>query len=247
MGRHPKNHSRHQAKHLGWLSLRPCLRGSAVVLGILAVAACTYQPGYKSSPIERSFSWFSYLNGDGLRKDCHAGAPDSYRIVYNGVRDEQVRTYDLKALSGGGASLTIQVFQSQPDVSNIDLTDPLGPWRGKTVQRKIDAGQLAAIRDGLRESGFYDPPPDGTRVYSWDFFWLAAACEKGRFTYNAWARGTPRFAKVALRDPLMGVDTTGIKFNPPRKVELDRDKERERDYYELVITPTGISGQFTPF
>lgn len=219
----------------------------AGVAALLALAGCTYQSGYSDSPFQRSFAWFSYLNGDDLRKGCEAGATNRYRIVYNGVRDEQVRTYDLSAMAGGGATVQMQVFQSSPDVSTIDLTNPLEPWRGKTERRRIDGAQFDAILKGLRESGFYTPPPEGTRVHSWSFFWLVATCENGRFIYNAWAYDTPRFADVALRAPLMAIDTTGVPFNPPREVELSREKKDDRDYYDLVITPDGISGQFTLF
>ncbi len=227
-------------------------RALGAVLAALAVAGCTFQQGYHDNPIQRSMAWYSYLNGDDLRSYCRGGGPDRYRIVYNGIWDEQVRTYDITVdPSGEGAAVVMQVSGSV-DVSEIPLDDPLSPWRGKIARRHIGRGELRAIRDGLHKSGFDTPPPDGTRVYSWSFFWLVAACESGRFQYNAWgydgSYDTPRFDQVALRAPLMAIDTTGVAFNPPRRdVELDRDMERRRDYYELVITPQGIKDQFTPF
>lgn len=233
---------------------RRVLALGAVLVAVL-VSGCTFRPGDRENPIARSMAWYSYLNGDDIRSYCKGGGPDRYRIVYNGIWDEQVRTYDITVdPDGAGAAVVIQVSGSA-DMSEISLGDPLAPWRGKIVHRHIGRGQLRAIRDGLRKSGFDTPPPKGTRLYSWSFFWLAAACESGQFKYNGWGYDgrydTPRFDKVALRKPLMAIDTTGVAFNPPRKdvepypPESTEDKRREN--YELVITPHGIQGQFTPF
>lgn len=214
-----------------------------------AMAACTYQPGYRDNPVARSFAWFSYVNADDLRSSCAAGSPARYRIIYNGKQDEQVRTYDLTATADGGADLVIQVSSAAPDlVGGVSLADPLAPWRGKIERRHIGADAFQAIRGALRESGFYAPPPEDTRVKSWSFFWLAAACEDGKFTYNAWAYPSARFEQVTLKAPLMAVDNTGIAFNPPRPDTYPEREERlERRFYELVITGEGTKGHFTPF
>ncbi len=228
--------------------LRPVRVVAALALAAALVAGCTYRPGHEDNPVTRSFAWFDYLDAKDIRDACRDGAADRYRIVYNGIREEQVRTYDITAAPGGGANLTVQVFQSEPDVSVIQLHDLLGPWRGTTERRTVSAAELEAIRGALRASGFGDPVPSGTRIHSWNFFWVAAACENGRFAYNAWPIGTPRFEQVALREPLMAVDTTGVAFNPPRAdVRLDRDRRDRRDYYEFVVNPNGLSGRFTPF
>ena len=77
----------------------------ALVLGlglVLVLSACTYRAGDEDNPIRRSFSWFSYLNADDLRSACTRGAPERYRIVYNAVWQEQVRTYDFIIHGNGG-------------------------------------------------------------------------------------------------------------------------------------------------
>ncbi len=217
---------------------------------VLGLAGCTYRAGMSDNPVTRSFAWFSYLNADDLRSYCRAGGPDRYRIVYNGNWNEQVRTYDLTADAEGGAEVAIQVFGEANWLgSGVSLGDPLAPWRGKTEKHRIGRGELRDIRDALRASGFDTPPPAGTRVRSWGFFWIAAACESGRFTFNGWAHPSARFDAVKLARPLMAVDKTGVAFNPAREVawRLDKDERESVQHYQLVITPDGIKDNFNPF
>jgi hypothetical protein len=69
-------------------------------LGVLAIlvllGACTYREGGVGNPLTRRFQYFSYLGGDDIRRDCTAGTPARYRLVYNASYLEQVRTYDLR-------------------------------------------------------------------------------------------------------------------------------------------------------
>lgn len=230
--------------------LGPALIGMVMAAVLLAISACSYREGAGDNPITRSFAWFSYLNGDDLRSYCKAGGPDRYRIVYNADWNEQVRTYDLTANADGGADLALQVFGAGNWLgSGVSITDPLAPWRGRAERRVISRGELRAIRDALRASGFDTPPPVGTRVRSWGFFWLVATCEGGRFRYNGWAHPSPRYDAVALMPALKAVDNTGIAFNPAREVDwrLDRDQREHLQHYQLVITPDGIKDNFTPF
>ena len=57
--------------------------GWVPVLFLLA-AACA-SPGPAAGPIARTGGWFSYLGGDDVRRSCQAGAPETYRIAYNGI------------------------------------------------------------------------------------------------------------------------------------------------------------------
>jgi hypothetical protein len=213
----------------------------------MLLAACAYKPGYRDNPFTRSFSWFSYLNADDLRPMCKVGAPDRYRIVYNGRAEEQVRTYDLTVTSTGGADLIVQVSGDADFSQPIPLGDLLSPWRGRIERTTISRSQLGTIHDALRASDFKMPPPRGTRVHSWNFFWLAMACENGQFTYNGWGYDSPRFKQVVLQKPLMAVDPTGIAFNPSRAVEPPEIEAGRHEYYELYVTPSGTKGNFTLF
>jgi hypothetical protein len=224
------------------------VRCLALFVAVLGASGCTYKPGYEDSPVARSFAWFSYLNADDIRSQCSGSGPDRYRIVYNGNTDEQVRTYDITADSGGGGDLKVQVTGVADWAAGVPIDDLLSPWRGRIERRQLSADQLQAIRSALRASGFSTPPPDGTILRSWSFYWLAAACEGGRFTFNGWGYPSDRFARATLAGPLMAVDPTGIAFNPPRDdTRPDQDDRRRQRYYQLVITSEGIRDNFTPF
>ena len=85
-------------------------RFGALAMLVLA-GGCSYQLGGIGNPITRKFQYFSYLDGEDIRRDCVAGAPARYRLVYNANYNEQVRAYDLRRNApGSGASLTTQVF-----------------------------------------------------------------------------------------------------------------------------------------
>ncbi len=211
-------------------------RAVAAVLMLAALGACTYRAGHEDNPITRSFAWFSYLNADDIRGTCRAGAADRLRIVYNAVWEEQVRTYDFTARPGGRARLKLQV-RGDADFSRvIELGDLLGPWRGKTLYADVKAAEMADVRQALRRSGFYQPVPQGTRVESWGFFWVVAACEGGRYRFNVWSYPSKRFERMALIGALKPLDKSGVPFNPPRETwEPDRHDDRIVDRYQLVV------------
>ncbi len=216
-------------------------------LAALALPACAYRAGYEDNPITRSFGWFSYINADDLRSACAPGAPDRYRLIYNAVWQEQVRTYDITA-AGGGAELKAQVRGETDFARPIPLDDLLAPWRPVTVRKRLAAGELRRLRAALHQSGFYVPAPDGTRVASWGFFWVAAACEGGRFYFNAWSYPSPRYDRVRLAGLLGGFDATGIPFNAPRETwRPDWDEQRGVDRYELVVRGNGFADNLKLF
>ena len=229
------------------ISVSIVVRRLALFAAVLGASGCTYKAGYEGNPISRSFAWFSYLNADDIRSQCSGSGPDRYRIVYNGNTDEQVRTYDITAAASGG-NLKVQVTGVADWAAGVPIDDLLSPWRGRIERRQLSADQMQAVRSALRASGFYTPPPRGTILRSWSFYWLAASCEAGKFTFNGWGYPSDRFARVTLAGPLMNVDPTGIAFNPPRDdTRPDQDDRRRQRYYQLVITHEGIRDNFTPF
>lgn len=213
-----------------------------VAAALIGLTACTYRAGDEDSPVQRSFSWFSYLNADDIRASCSKGAPDRYRIVYNAVWQEQLRTYDLRMDRDGGV-LKTKVTGDADFSRPIPLDDLLSPWRGKTVRRRVSRSDVDRLHRALEESGFYRPAPRGTRVQSWGFFWMAAACEDGRFHFNAWAYPSPRFSRVVLGRVLKRLDRTDIPFNQPRETwEPDRQEDKDIDRYQLVVRGNGFGG-----
>jgi hypothetical protein len=218
------------------------LGSAAAVAVLLGLSACTYRAGDSDNPIGRSFSWFSYLNADDLRASCTKGAADRYRIVYNAVWQEQVRTYDVTVGRDGG-DLKIQVKGDTDFARAIPLDDLLSPWRGKILRSRLSPRDIQRLGGALRRSGFYKPVPKGTRVQSWGFFWVAAACEGGRFRFNVWAFPSRRFDDVTLAKALKRLDRTKIPFNKPRDTwEPDRQDDRAVDRYQLVVKGNGFAG-----
>src|SRR5262249_48173552 len=93
----------------------------------LLLAACTYR-GDIDNPIVSGLSWFSYLDGTDIRTACAGGAPDRYRLVYNGRYEEQVRSYDISADGAGGAYLVARA-RGTANVADIPRNKLLAPWR----------------------------------------------------------------------------------------------------------------------
>ena len=111
----------------------------AVTALMLGLAACTYRPG-ADNPVARNLTWFSYAGAGDIRADCRPGAADRMRLIYNGDYDEQVRSYDVTALSAGGSpvggKVEIRVRGPQDLTRGISLFDLFGAWRaeGRLVQ-----------------------------------------------------------------------------------------------------------------
>ena len=217
------------------------------VVALLGLSACAYRSGDENSPMARSFSWFSYLNADDLRANCKKGAADRYRLVYNAVSGEQVRTYDITA-HRDGADVRTQVTGDADFARAIPLTDLLSPWRGKIVRARLSRGAFRGLRRALRRSGFHQPAPQGTRVQSWGFFWVAAACEGGRFRFNVWTYPSRRFGRVTLAGALKRLDRSKIPFNLPRETwPPDREDDKDLDRYQLVVQGDGFAGNAALF
>lgn len=187
---------------------------------LLGLGACTYQ-GDLSTPGAQKLTWFSYVNGDDIRASCNAEGPDRYRLLYNAVYEEQLRSYELRVDPAGGGYYTARA-QGEASLTEITLNDPLAPWRWRTSEQALTPEQTAAFRDRLRESGFYGPPPVGQRFYSGGFYWWVVACEDGEMRYNAWEHGKRGFGDLTFPEWLFALDRTGLAVNPPREIDLDQ-------------------------
>ncbi len=192
---------------------------AAVTVLVLALAACTYRPG-ADNPVARSLTWFSYAGAGDIRADCRPGAADRMRLIYNGDYDEQVRSYDVTAFAAGGSpvggKVEIRVRGPQDLTRGVLLFDLFGPWRAEGRLVRIGAGELADLRRALGDSGLARPAPDGLRLDSNEFYWLASVCLDGRFMVNAWKYPSPRFEALSFPAVLLRLDPTGIALNPPQ-------------------------------
>lgn len=86
---------------------------AALGAGLLA-GACTYTGKPADNPVERRFTYMSYLAADDLRAVCTAGTPERYRFVYNAEYSRQVRLYEVEIEPDGrGAVLEARILAAR--------------------------------------------------------------------------------------------------------------------------------------
>ncbi len=217
------------------------------------IAGCAYQ-GAIDQPVTLKATWFSFLNGDDIRSACVPGAPPSYRLVYNGNYDEQLRAYELVGERAGGASYTARVQSgSGLDVNRFSFADPQAMAGWTRSRDRLNPAELAAIEDALTASGAFGPTPVGLRLASEQFYWIASLCRDGRFHFNAWLYPSARFARLRFPAALLARDGTGIELNPPRKVAaIERVRRKVKGeggsrHFDLEIGDSGFKGHRTIF
>jgi len=208
------------------------------------VASCASQ-GPTDNPLVRKLSWLSYLEGGDIRAACGPNAPNQYRLVYNGVYTEQVRTYDL----GVDQRLNVGVVGAA-EVSQFSadsLSGLLNPWRAKTAIRNLNQAEVEQIATALERDGAFGAPAVGTELSSKGFFWTIAACHEGAYHFTALAWPSPAWENMTFDDVVFDLDPSPIAVNPPRKTITTRDTKRgdtghviENEFH----TKVGESGLF---
>jgi hypothetical protein len=196
-------------------SIGSWLRG--VVVLCLALTSCSYT-GDTGNPVARSFTWYSYLGGEDIRKACLAGGADRYRFVYNGHYELQVRAYDLVPVPDG-AKLTARARGRSGQINRFSFDEPFGPWALERDVAEITNGQAAAIVGALSEAAAKAPPAAGQSLQSYEFYWIVTGCSEGRF--GLWVF---RWPKMDIDDLpfvplLLAHDTTGVPFQKTRQIE----------------------------
>lgn len=180
------------------------------------LAGCAYRGGIDEPALRRA-SWFSYLDGGDLRESCGPGAVDRYRLVYNGRYTEQLRSYEVTADGTGGGLLVARAL-NQANLMELRLDDLQAPWRWKRSETRLTPAEMDALVGAFAASGLFGPPPDGLRLRSWEFYWVASACRDGRFHFSAWTHPGDRWDALAFPDLLYAEDETGVAVNPPREI-----------------------------
>jgi len=242
------------------------LRGRVLVRsaapGALAflLSACAYHGGSQSieNPLVQKTAWFSYLDGHDIRTACQAGSPDRYRLVYNGQYEYQLRSYEILADATGGAQMRARA-QEAMDLSRFTIDDVFSPWRWKTADATLGAPDFVKFRTLLHESGFGSGAPQGLRLNSRDFYWVATGCENGAFHFYAWSDahktgGVSDFARIRFQEFILARDQTGIAYRQPHPV-LPADRvarhSHSNDNVEPIFTLTvrgeGIGGLTNAF
>jgi hypothetical protein len=221
---------------------------AALSLAAVLLTGCAYQSTAQlgsgttiDNPIERKFTWFSYLDAADIRNSCAAGGPDQYRIVYNGQYYEHLRTYEISK-----THLTARARGQNGDLMQMGFSsfeELLGPWQFRRSDSDLAPAEWSKLRESLHQAGFAGGSQAGLRLHSQDFYWLAAGCEGGKFFVNAWAdkpRALP-LTHTAFLDFLLKHDQTGIAYLKPRAVTYmdknDQGKGHDKDYSgSFVIT-----------
>lgn len=200
------------------VALRRIWRGvlPAMMAVVLAAGGCAYRGG-TDEPVVRRASWFSYLDGGDLRESCGPGAVDRYRLVYNGRYTEQLRSYEITADGMGGGLLVARAL-NQTNLMELRLDDLQAPWRWKRSEARLAPAEMEALVDALAADGLFGPPPDGLRLRSWEFYWVASACRAGRFHFSAWTQTGDLWNELAFPALLFARDETGVAVNPPWKI-----------------------------
>ena len=227
------------------------MRGLILSCALAALVACAGDDRAARDPLRRSIGWFGIAGGEDLRAGCVPGAQARYRFVYNAVWEEQVRVYEVIASPGGeGAALRATAIRGAPRLLNAYLLDHGGSHGDET---RLEPAALRNLVAALDAAGFAGRPPDGTRLQSYDFYWLVSACVDGRWHLNAWRREARGFGRLGFDELLFAADRTGVPVNPPRPVdpaqrllgygEAPGERGRARgSAFELVIREGRLGG-----
>jgi hypothetical protein len=213
----------------------------------ILLAGCTYR-GDIDNPAVRKVSWFSYLDGTDIRTACAEGALDSYRLVYNGRYEEQLRSYEITADGAGGAYLIARA-KAGANAFEVSFDDVLAPWRWRRAEAPLSPGEFRQFVTLLEQSGQFAGAPAGLRLFSGDFYWVGSACRNGTFHYHAWAFSNDGFAQVRFTEFLFKHDQTGLAVNPPRKIPASeflgpqgRTDEQTKIRFWLQVREDGLGG-----
>jgi hypothetical protein len=222
----------------------------SAIIGL--VASCAYR-GDIDNPVVRKFTWFSYLDGEDIRVGCAESAVDRYRFVYNAKYEEQLRSYEIDGDGSGGADLVARAI-GKGNLMKASFDDLLEPWRWYRSEARLSPEDMREFRDLLGASAMYDGAPVGLRLFSGDFYWVAAVCEDRTFYYNAWLAPGDRYSALRFPDYLYARDATGLAVNPPRQVsaaerigEAGRREDQSETRFWLQVNEQGLGGLLQAF
>ncbi len=179
---------------------------------VIFAASCTYKGGVEN-PVTRKFTWFSYVNGDDIRKACATLGADRYRFVYNGIYQQQHRSYDISFLN---KKMSILVA-GESNLRKLNLSDLAAPWRGESAELFLKDKELQVVRKAVVQSGALQKAPLGLRLYSDHFFWTVAACVDGKFHFNAYLWPSDRWENMQFDDLLFALDVSGVEVAQPKR------------------------------
>lgn len=229
------------------------------------LAGCAYHGDSATdidNPAVQKFAWFSFLDGNDIREACAAlgpQAPARYRLVYNGQYDKQLRIYEIEAVPAGGAKLRVR-SKGGTNLANWwiqDTSDLLAPWRWRESTAALSAEEMTQFHKALAESGFGSGAPQGLRLPSQEFYWVASGCEAGQFHFYAWRAKQGRLDAATFQDFLLRHDGTGLAFRQPYVLPIEESSSyrpaggnngrNPSSNFMLTVSGEGIGGLVNAF
>jgi hypothetical protein len=195
----------------------PKVRLTAVFVA-LVLASCATFTGTTDNPVERSFTWFSYVAGDDIKAACTATSRDHFRFVYNAVYAKQIRAYELKGIEGG-ADFEARARNESGNVARFSFSNPLGPWELRRSEMRLTNVQASEIISALNHDATLAPSPAGQQLASNEFYWIIAACSAGSFQMSAFAQNKVDLSGLTFVPELLAYDETDVSFRKPKPVE----------------------------
>jgi hypothetical protein len=239
-------------------------------LGVIAltfsglIAGCAYHGNSASdldNPAVQKFAWFSFLDGHDIREACAAlgpKAPARYRLVYNGQYEKQLRIYEIETQGSGGANLRVRT-KGGTNLANWwiqDTADLLAPWRWRESTAVLSAEEMSQFHKVLAESGYGSGAPQGLRLPSQDFYWVASGCEAGQFHFYAWRAKQGRLDDAKFQDFLLRHDGTGLAFRKPYVLPIEESSNyrpaggngrNPSSNFTVEVSGEGIGGLINAF
>ena len=216
------------------------------MLVVGSLAGCADAP--LDNQIGRSLGWFNYLDAADIRSACSQRNGERYRLIYNAIWGEQVRAYDIAAPpEDTAAALSVRVFFPE-NLNDINLRDPLSPYRGQAKTVALSAADMTAFREALQASGFDASVPRGLILPSDGFYWIVAACRDGVFHYNAYAYPSGSFAAIRFDRWLFDHDPTGVAVNLPKASEPRQSRNVQvsegtsYSVFDMTVGDNGLVG-----
>ena len=214
---------------------------------ILLLLSCSYDGGVEH-PVIRKFSWFSYIAAEDIQKRCDRSFGSEYRFVYNGVYDEQVRTYDIFPASNDRYDIKTNVTgEAEFSSISLDLEHPdlFKPWRPKSSVTNVSAKDIAILEKTLKNIGFFTSRPPLRALSSSEFYWVVSACIDGKFNQNAYFWPDERFTKAQFPKLLNMWDFTDVPINQPRQSSNlndsgAADNDNHKSHFNLNFNRYGL-------
>jgi len=196
--------------------IRPGTGFGAIALALLT--ACAYR-GHSNAPLVTELTWFSYLNGDDVRRECAEGAPFRYRFVYNADYQQQIRSYEVIWDGADGALLVTRVrVGGGLALSGIGADRIFTGQYARRSETALGPKALASLEKAMEANGVFGPAPDGLRLYSDQYYWVTSACRDGSFYFGAWLHPSEDFLGLSFPDLLFALGQTEVPVAEPKEV-----------------------------